>query len=144
LVFFGGYTPWFCQDEQSARQALTPINAHFNAHAPFTMCKNEYDPEIDDVHPTEPRRRQLYTAMSYALSSGGARILLDLIDKKGFTPRGSLDSMLVKLLDLTDTAYALNPFLTKFPKSANPASELYDTDIWSNTFQIPGSPDFRL
>ena len=70
-------------------------------------------------------------------------MMLDFIDTVGFSPRGSPDHMLMKLLDLTDTAFALNPLLAKIPKSSDPATKNFDTDIWYDDLPMAYSPQFR-
>ncbi len=140
LLFFGGHAPAFNGDNyQGAIAALDPINEHFNAHKPTTFFKKDYDPNIDHIPPEQPRRRQFYTAIGYALSSHGARYLLNMLDEFGFSPRSSSDIMLIKLMDLFDNVYALRPNLVVLPDTAFNSHKNYDTDIWGSTLSVPGS-----
>ena len=97
LLFFGGLHAF---NEHIFAQSLKPHNAHFNGHKRTTLMKNVHDAGIDETDPSKPRRRFHYTAISYALSSKAAQVLVDLVDRKGF--KVAADMMLIKLMDLIE------------------------------------------
>ena len=122
--------------------SVSHINSHFDQHIPSTFFQQIYDPEIDRIHPSVPRRRFFYTAIGYALSSQGARVLLDLVEQYGI--RVSADLFLLKLLDLPntqDTCYTLHPVLVDMPQNRlETQATIQESEISSDGLVIYGAP----
>ena len=83
------------------------VNAHFDQHI-ATVSEGNYD-SMDDIPPSQPRRRFPYLATSYIMSSEAARTLVKLVDERGFVVPAQF--VLIKLLDLVSGCYTANSLL---------------------------------
>jgi hypothetical protein len=70
---------------------------------------------MDSIPPSQPRRRFPYESTSYIMSSHAARVLVRLVEERGFVVPARF--VLMKLLDLIDGCYTSYPFLVEFEKS---------------------------
>jgi len=135
LVYFGGVHP---KNMPSFRNVVAPVNKYFVQHVPNTAYKHSFDPEVDLIDPAQPRRRFPYTGIAYALSSEGARILIDIIEKHGFIQPA--DIMRVKLLDLVDGCYTVHPLLVSIPEPTKHVAHADDSDIHYDDTILQGIP----
>ena len=116
----------------------TRFNRRFDTHIPTTKVILYYDPGMDPIHVSKPRRIFPYTAVAYILSSEAARILVSLVDKYGFVQPA--DHMVDKLMDLTGTSYTAHPLLVVLPKPTKAVDHADESDIQRNFYRIINAP----
>ena len=95
------------ENEQAYVQSVDHVNGHFDQHI-ATVTEGNFD-SMDDIPPSQPRRRFPYLATSYIMSSEAARTLVKLVDERGFVV--PTQYVLMKLLDLVPGCYTTYPFL---------------------------------
>ena len=95
-------------NEQKYAQRVQHVNAHFDQHV-ASVTDGFFD-SMDDIPPSQPRRRFPYLAISYIMSSEAARTLVTLVDERGFVVPASF--VLMKLLDLVAGCYRAHPYLS--------------------------------
>ncbi len=134
LVFIGGVLDINQKYLQSSTRAVNPS---FDEHILRSAWK-QFDPEVDLVYPTTPRKRFMYTALSYMLSSAAARYLVNHVDTHGFI--SVADFTLVKLLDLIPGCYATHTQLVLVPKTTKDEIAADDSDVQRNSAPVPGAP----
>ena len=104
FVYIGGMQNG---NEYEYTQRVEHVNAHFDQHIAM-LSEGNYD-SMDDIPPSQPRRRFPYLATSYIMSSEAARTLVQLVDKRGFVVPAQY--VLMKLLDLVSGCYTAYPCL---------------------------------
>ncbi len=100
----GGLDP---KDEGNFIHNIELVTSHFARHT-ARVFSGMHD-TMDSTPPTLPRRRFPYDSTAYAISSNAARKLVHLVATKQFVSPTPM--VLVKLLDLVDGCYTLQPLL---------------------------------
>lgn len=107
---------------------LEPVNRAFMRHLPTVAFSHDYFADADAPLVDGRTRRFHYTTLAYALSSEGARAMVNIVESMGF--RRGADHMLYRLMDHTEHAYAASPLLA-FPAPATA------TDIQTDMESVP-------
>jgi hypothetical protein len=85
------------------------VNSHFLQHVPWVLGENH--DSMDQGPATQPRRRFPYLAIAYVMSSHAARVLVELVEAKGFVVPAHV--VLMKVLDLSKGCYTAAPFIAQ-------------------------------
>ena len=108
LLYLGGILP-INAGVYKVGAVLQPVNRAFMKHLPTRYFSHDFIEGVDIGQRGGLSRRYFYTAVSYGISSEGARALVDFIVNHGF--RRGADHMLYRLMDMFEQVYATHPLL---------------------------------
>ncbi len=105
FLYVGGLSP---NNIEAYNNNVQHISPHFDQHTPRVSSTNH--DTMDDIEPSQPRKRFFYLGFAYMISSKAAAVISKLVNDRGFVV--PVDFVLIKLMDLLDGGcYTLNPQL---------------------------------